>query len=81
MSPTTVYLIVGIGALAVTTGLIFLMRGKPEARRLTPLAGLAFGFILASILFGENRVLGYGLMGIGVVLAVIDILLKRRHWA
>jgi hypothetical protein len=34
---------------------------------------LALGFVLAGILFGIERLIGYGLMDIGVLLAVIDI--------
>jgi hypothetical protein len=31
------------------------------------------GCIVAGILFGENRYLGYGVMAAGVIIAVIDI--------
>jgi hypothetical protein len=36
------------------------------------------GFVLAGILFGENRLVGYALLGIGVILAVIDIVRKSK---
>jgi hypothetical protein len=55
-----------------------LIRRKKAENRITPLAGMAFAFILAGILFGEDRLVGYGLMGIGVVLAVADILNRSR---
>lgn len=48
-----------------------------EEKKLTPLAGLAFGFILSGMFFSDNRLVGYGLMGIGVLLAVVDILRNR----
>jgi hypothetical protein len=37
------------------------------------MAGLAFGFIMAGLFFGEKRSIGYSLLGVGVLLAVIDI--------
>jgi hypothetical protein len=53
-------------------------KNKKE-KRLTPLAGLAFGFILAGIFFGDNRLIGYGLMGVGVLLAIVDIFNKSKN--
>jgi hypothetical protein len=58
--------------------LAFVSSRDKRQNRLTPLAGLAFTFIIAGILFGENRILGYGLMGIGVLMAVIDIFINIR---
>jgi hypothetical protein len=49
-----------------------------DSKALTPLAGLAFACITAGIVFGEERWLGYGLMGLGVVLAVIDAVRKFK---
>jgi hypothetical protein len=49
-----------------------------DSMALSPLTGLAFGCIVAGIVFGEERWLGYGLMGLGVVLAVIDAVLKFK---
>jgi hypothetical protein len=42
-------------------------------------AFLALPLVLAGILFGENRLIGYGLMGAGVLLAVIDIIIRYRN--
>lgn len=72
------YIIISILALAVTAVLVFWIRGKSRQNRLSPLAGLAFAFIISGILFGDNRVIGYGLMGFGVVLAFVDIFLQRK---
>ena len=54
------------------------MLRESDRKKLTPLAGLGFGFVLAGILFGENRLTGYLLIGTGITLAVIDILIKFR---
>jgi uncharacterized membrane protein YjgN (DUF898 family) len=73
------FIIVSIVVLAVIAVLVFLVRGKRAQNRITPLAGVAFAFVLAGILFGEDRLIGYGLMGIGVILAVVDILNRSRN--
>ena len=69
------YIIVALSVLGVIALLFFAVGRKRETAKLTPLAGLAFGFILAGILFGDNRIIGYSLLGVGVILAVIDIVL------
>jgi hypothetical protein len=46
--------------------------------RLTPLTGLSFAFIIAGVVFGDERVVGYGLMGVGLILALVDILTRSR---
>lgn len=43
---------------------------------MTPLASSAFTFVFAGILFGENRLIGYSLMGVGIILALIDMVNK-----
>lgn len=73
-----VYIAIAISALAfVALGMILVIRNRKPIR-LSPLTGLAFGFILAGLLFGEERWIGYSLLGIGVVLAVVDMFRKIR---
>ena len=78
MSTSSAFIVLSIVVLAVTAGLVFFLKGKKAEHKLTPLAGLAFGFILAGMLFGENRFVGYGLMGVGVILAVADMVYQLR---
>ena len=63
--------------LAIAVLLVWAGRKRQESR-LTPLAGLAFAFVVAGAVFGSNRLIGYGLMGVGVVLAVADIFNRKR---
>lgn len=79
MNLSAIYLAVAIVILAVIVLLIFVTNKEIREKKLTPLAGLAFAFVVAGIIFGEERVIGYGLMGIGVVFAVIDMLKKRNR--
>ncbi|MBN1782372.1 hypothetical protein JW948_14655, partial [bacterium] len=72
------FTVISIAVLAVVAVIVFLLRGKKAENKITPLASLAFSFVLAGILFGEDRPVGYGLMGIGIILAVADILKRTR---
>lgn len=69
-------LIAGIALLAVI--LLLVLFTKKDSKRLTPLAGIAFACIAAGVIYGETRVVGYSLLAAGIVLAVIDAVLKRR---
>lgn len=78
MSGSQVYIGISIAILIIVAILVFAAKRGKEASRLTPLANLAFGFVLAGLLFGGYRVLGYSLLGIGVGLAVVDIVRYRK---
>ena len=78
MNISQIYIVVSIVALAVVALLVFILRKGNRENRLTPLASLAFAFTLAGILFSDDRQIGYSLMAIGVVLAVIDIFNRSK---
>ena len=79
MTEQSVYILIFILALVFLIISFLNIRGKvKENNRLSPLAGLALAFILAAIVFGEERWLGYSLIGISVILSFIDIFLKIR---
>jgi hypothetical protein len=77
MSASQIYIAIAILVLAVIAGLVY-YAGRRKGKRLTPLAGLAFAFVLAGLFFGQERWLGYGLLGIGGILAVVDIFSKEK---
>jgi hypothetical protein len=79
MNTSQIYIGAGIIILAVIALFVFLERRHRGEKGLSPLAGLAFAFVLAGILFGNDRLVGYSLMGIGVVLAVVDMFNKSKH--
>jgi uncharacterized membrane protein len=76
MNTSQGYILLSIGVLIMVLLILFLTR-KERQKPLSKLAGLAFLFIIAGIAFGESRTTGYSLMGVGVVLAIIDIIKKR----
>ena len=79
MNASQIYIAVSIVVLAIIAVLVFVVSKNRKAKSLTPLASLAFGFILAGSFFSDNRFIGYGLIGVGVILAVIDIYNKSKQ--
>ncbi len=80
MNSSQIYILVSIIVLAVIAILGFFVH-KNNTRRKKPfskLTSLAFAFVLAGILFGNEKILGYILFGIGIVLAIVDIIRKTR---
>lgn len=78
MNISPIWIAVAIVTLAVVAFLVFFVNKNGKKYRLTPLASLAFAFVLAGIFFGDDRFIGYGLMGVGVLLAVIDTFNKPQ---
>jgi hypothetical protein len=78
MNSLQMYIAIAVISLAVIVLLIFRVGKNPENKRLSPMASIASGFVVAGIIFAENRLIGYGLLGIGVILAVVDIYLKTK---
>ena len=79
MSISQMYIALFVIVLAIVAVLVFVVGKGGAGQRLTPLASFAFAFVLAGLLFGENRIIGYGLMGIGVFLALVDMFNKSRR--
>jgi hypothetical protein len=78
MTSAQIYILISIVVLAIIAILIFFIKKNKKEKALTPLAGIAFAFILAGIIFGEDRLIRYGLMGVGVILAIIDIIINLK---
>jgi hypothetical protein len=78
MNVSQIFIAVSIAVLACIALLVFFIGKSRKENRLTPLASLAFGFVLAGILFGDDRLIGYSLFGIGVILAIIDMLKRSK---
>jgi len=74
------YILIAIIALAILLTILVYKKKTKMPSKLTPLTGFAFAFIIAGIVFGQNRLLGYSLMGIGILLSIIDIFsnLKKK---
>ncbi len=77
MSVPEVYLATALVVLAIIVMIIFWIRRKEY--RVSPLISLAFAFVVAGILFGQNRLVGYGLMVVGIILAVVEWVRWRKR--
>ena len=73
MTMSQFYMAVVLVILAAVALMLVLTRKGGQQRRLSTLAALAFVFVFAGLFFGESRLLGYGLIAVGVVLAIVDI--------
>ncbi len=78
MESSQIYILISIIVLLIIAILLIFVRKNKKQKSLTPLGGLAFAFVIAGIVFGENRLVGYGLMGVGVLLAIIDSIKKLK---
>jgi hypothetical protein len=76
--PSGPYFLIAIVVLAVLV-ILLVVAGKQMKTRLSGWAFLAFPLIVAGIVFGEDRLIGYGLIGAGVLLAFIDIIVRYRN--
>lgn len=72
------YIIVAIVALAVIFFIQLKSNDGKKQKRLSRLAAMASSIIVTGLVFGENRWLGYSLMGAGVILALVDIRNKQK---
>ncbi|MCE1198732.1 MAG: hypothetical protein LWW85_07175 [Marinilabiliales bacterium] len=72
------YLVLTLTILFLGLYLWFRIRTGGRKSGLTPLAAIAFVLIIAGFFFGEQRNIGYGLMGAGLALAIADLLRKLR---
>jgi len=79
MSSSLPNILIALVTIVIVAVLVFLTGKNRQENRLTPLAGLAFGFIVAGLLFGENRFLGFAFMFLGIIIALIDIIVRGRQ--
>ncbi len=78
MSGSQVYIGISIVILIIVAVLVFAVKRGKETKRLTPLANLAFVFVFAGLLFGGYKALGYSFLGVGTVLAAVDLVRYRK---
>jgi hypothetical protein len=79
MNVCVIYIAVSIIVLAIIAVVALLLSRRKGDFKLTPLMGLSWGFVMAGIVFGDGRLVGYGLLGVGVVLAIVDVVQRLRQ--
>jgi len=78
METTSVYIVIAIIGLLVLPALYFAIHKKQETK-ISRMAALAFAFIISGLLLSRKELVGYSLLGVGLVLAIIDIVQKRKN--
>jgi hypothetical protein len=75
---TPFFIASSIIALLIIAILVFFVKKNKKHEKISILGGLSFGFIIAGIVFSNERIICYSLIGIGVIIAVIDIIIKMK---
>jgi drug/metabolite transporter (DMT)-like permease len=78
MTIANTYIVFSVLVLFVIAAMFILGNRFKKNKKLSPLAGLASAFIVVGIFFGNNRILGFSLLAVGVILAIGDIIVKAR---
>ena len=79
MNSTQIYIAISIIALAIVAFLVFFVSRNRNVNRLTPLASLAFTLTMLGVIFNADRLISYGLIGVGVLLAVVDMYNRSKQ--
>ena len=58
--------------------MMFIGNKNSKTKRLSILSSIAFGFMIAGIVFSENRFISYGLFVIGIILSIVDAYMKSK---
>lgn len=74
MTLSQIYVVVVVLFLA----LVFISINNSKPKRLTVLASIAFGLIVAGIVFDENRSISYSLLAVGIILSAVDAYMKSK---
>lgn len=75
MNAISIYIaILIIAGLAIMLDLVFVY--NRQNKRISRLAAISFAFVIAGIFLGGQKLIGYSLLGVGVILAIIDIVRK-----
>jgi len=73
-----VWIAISIVALVVIVVLLLVDRGK-QYHKPSNLAILGMSLVVLGIIFGDDRLVGYSLIGVGVLLSVIDAIRNRKQ--
>jgi len=73
----SMWIAISIVALVVIVVLLLIARGK-QYRKPSNLAILGMSLVVLGIIFGDDRLIGYSFIGVGVILSVIDAIRNRR---
>jgi asparagine N-glycosylation enzyme membrane subunit Stt3 len=73
-----VWIAISIIALVVIVVLLLIAREK-QYKKPSNLAVLGMSLVVLGIIFGDDRLIGYSFIGVGVFLSVIDAIRNRKQ--
>jgi len=79
MNASQIYILIAIIVFAIIAAIALFPR-KESRKPISKMATFALIFVIAGIVFGENRLIGYSLMGVGIILVIIDIIKKPKQF-
>jgi hypothetical protein len=80
MDTVVTYIFVTAAVLAVLIDcVVFFVNLQRSESRLSRLVALAVLLVLAGLLVGTSTLAGYGLIGLGGILAIADLVNRSRH--
>lgn len=74
---TQIYVLTAVIALAIIS-IAVISRTKQKQKPLSKLGTLSLLLVIAGIIFSGTKLLGYDLIGLGIVLALLDILKRLK---
>jgi cytochrome bd-type quinol oxidase subunit 2 len=73
----SLWIAISIIALIVIVVLLLIARGRQYLKP-SNIAILGMSLVVLGIIFGDNRLIGYPFIGVGVLLSIVDAIRNRR---
>jgi len=73
------WLIIAVAIVIVLLAVVFLTRKKKRTNKDNALVTLGMVFVVLGIIFGEDRLLGYSFIGVGVLLSIISAIGRKNR--
>jgi NADH:ubiquinone oxidoreductase subunit 6 (subunit J) len=74
MNTPEIYIAITILVLAIIAVFVIYTRKNKKQKQPSKLISLAISLVILGIVFGDDRLIGYSLIGAGVLLSIIDII-------
>jgi len=73
---------IAISIIALVVIMVFLLISRRKGKQLlnpSNLLILGMSFVVLGIIFGDERIIGYSFIGVGITLSVIDAIRNRKQ--
>ena len=73
----TLWIVISVVALIVIVALFIMARGN-QGTKPSNLSIIGMSLVVLGIIFGDDRLIGYSFIGVGVLVSVIDAVRNRK---